>query len=161
MIYGAPNQAQLDWLIASGVTIEAMIRPEPLQATRGHRARDGRFEADATGPCWLVFPEPADFVFWQPRTGEIATDAGRAFALGEAVVVDPWTYSFTGKLNVYADPLDWLRAGRDGIVIVDWGRTWSRLQDCPQIAVDRRLMNKFKKFCRPPYAPRIVEMEAA
>lgn len=160
MTWGAPNQQQIDWLIASGVTVDAMIHPATMQATRGNRAADGRFEADATGPCWLVFPEPEDEIFWQPRTGEIATDTGRAFALGEAVIDDHWTYSFTGNLRIFADPLDWLRAGRDGIVIVDWSRTWSRLQDCPQIAVDRRLANRLRRHLRPPYTPRVVEMEA-
>lgn len=159
MTFDAPSQAQLNWLLSNGVTVEAMINPEALRTTIGRRADDGRFEPDPAGDQWIVFREPEDLVFWQPRTDELATDRGRAFALGEAIIENAWTFALNGSLNVFASPLAWLRAGRDGIVIVDWSRTWSRLQDCPQIAVDRRLMNRFKRYCRPPYVPRILEME--
>lgn len=68
------------------------------------------------GPQWLVFAEEHDLVFWQPVTGEIATDAGRAFALGEEAIGNPATTAFDRWLNIYADPLEWLRNDRRGIV---------------------------------------------
>ena len=69
---------------------------------------------------------------------------GRAFALGEDAIGNPGTYSFDCNLNIWPDPLMWLRAKCDGCVILDWRRAWSCLQDAPRIAVHERL-----DFCTP------------
>ncbi|MFC3644392.1 hypothetical protein [Aquibium oceanicum] len=149
------KQAQIDWLLKSGVTIEAMIRPEPIRLAHGRKAHDGIFEADSGGSPWLAFDEGDDVVFWQPRTGDLATDCNRAFALGQDVIDNPATYSFDCNLNVFANPLDWLQAKRDGIVILDWSRAWSRLQDCPRIAIADELLFQFRRHFEPPHKPEI------
>src|SRR4051794_10034884 len=76
----------------------------------------------ADGAAWLGFEGPDDTVFWNASTGELATDLGRAFALGEDNISNPGTFAFDCNLNLFADPLNWLRAKRDGVVVLDWAR---------------------------------------
>ena len=149
------TQAQIDWLIGNGVTIPAMIRPQAILLAKGVKAHDGRFEENSNGQSWLMFEEAEDEVYWQPRTGELSTYEGRAFALGEDAICNPGTYAFDCDLNVFADPLDWLRSKRDGCVIIDWQRCWSRLHDVPRVAVDESLLPQFKQAMKPPGGPEI------
>lgn len=153
--YGSPTQAHLDWLLGAGVPLMALIRPEPVRLAIGIKAHDGIFDEDPDGAPWLCFPEIEDCVFWQPRTGELARWNGRAFALGEAAIYNAGTYSFNANLNIFESPLHWLRAKRDGCVIIDWSRCWSRLQDAPRIAVDERLLAKLKHHLQPPRLPEL------
>lgn len=156
--WGPPRQEHLDWLKRNGVSVDAMIHPEPMRLAIGVKAKDGRFENESGGASWIVFPEQRDVVFWQPRTGDLATWSARAFALGEAVVSLPETYSFDCRLNLFADPLDWLRAGRDGAVVLDWVRAFERLQDCPRIAIDEGLLPQYKRHMKPARTPEVFVM---
>lgn len=149
------KQAHIDWLLRSHVTIDAMIRPAAIRLAHGHKAHDGIFESDPDGTSWLVFEEQDDVVYWQPRTGDLATDCGRAFALGQDAIDNPVTYSFDRNLNVFASPLEWLQAKRDGIVVIDWQRCWSRLQDAPRIAVAEPVLFQFRRHFEPPHKPEI------
>src|SRR5262245_20425379 len=97
--WGSLEQAQIDWLLRNGVTITAMIYPQAILLANGVKARDGRVEETPDGLPWLVFEQAGDEVFWQPRTGELATSEGRAFALGEDAIHNPGTYSFDCNLN--------------------------------------------------------------
>ena len=131
-----PSQADLDALARAGVTVMALIRPEPMQIARGHMAHDALFESHPSGDRWYAFPVSAadDIVFWQKETGKIAIWTGRAFALGEEIIWDASTYSFDCALNIFSDPLDWLRARRDGIVVLDW---YLRFRSAPRCPTDR------------------------
>jgi len=80
-----PEQRQLNWLRRSGVEPMALLKPTITMMTTGIRAHDGRFDFVADGMKWLVFEEDEDAVFWSPKTGQLATYAGRVFALGEAL----------------------------------------------------------------------------
>lgn len=128
------KQGQLDQLTGAGVTVGSLIRPTPVMATRGAGAHDGRFDYyPRSSPDWLAFEEDEDFVFWHPSEDRLATAEGRAFALGETDITNAGTYALDGWLSVWPSPLAWLRAGRRGIVIVDWDRVFDRLRDCPRI----------------------------
>jgi hypothetical protein len=41
-----------------------------------------------------------------------------------------------GALRVHADPLDWLRANREGIVILRSDFAYTHLRSCPRILCD-------------------------
>lgn len=138
-----------------GVPPAAIERPRPLRIARGSRAYDGRFDTDEKGEEWIVIPEQSDVVFWQPRSGELATWNGRQFALGEFAITFPMTYAMGHSLNIYADPLDWLRACRDGIVVLNWSFAFDYLRDAPRIAVDRVLLSKFKSSMKPRRMPAV------
>jgi hypothetical protein len=132
-----------------------MIRPTITMMTSGVRHQDGRFDFVADGPRWLAFEEDEDFVFWQPRTGELATAEGRTFALGEALIDDAWTYSFDCSLNIFKSPLEWLQAKRDGIVVVDWPSAFDRLRDCPRVAVAEAMLFNYRRHMKPPRMPEV------
>lgn len=149
------TQSHVAWLRMEGVPDEAMRGPPMLLVARGRKAFDGAFEPDADGEEWLVFPEAQDCVFWQPRSGETALWNGRSFAIGEDKVHAAATFSFGHCLNIFADPLDLLRASRDGIVIVDWRQTFDRLRDVPRIAVVESLLDKLEQHLQPPRLPEV------
>lgn len=158
------RQSQLDWLRRSGVTIQSMIfsryhLPSAICLGYGEAAPDGRFDITEDGPVWIAFDifdgfmEQVDTCFWQPRTGELATWLGRTFALGQEIVDDPATYSFDCRLNIFADPLQWLQADRDGIVVVDWSLAFDRLRDRPRIAVAEEVLPRYRQHMRPSHMP--------
>lgn len=150
-----PSQADLDALFRSGVSVMTLIRPEPMQIARGYKAHDGLFEPHPSGDRWYAFPVSAadDIVFWQMETGKNATWTGRAFALGEEIIGEASTYSFDCALNIFSDPLDWLRARRDGIVVLDWNRAFDRLRDAPRIAVAAEILPIYRRHMKPARLP--------
>jgi hypothetical protein len=154
-----PCQAELDRLRRLGIDVMSLARPIAMRVAVGHRAADGRFDPDPTGHRWFTFEEPGagDIVFWSQTAGALATWCGRSFALGEDVIGEPGTYSFDCALNILADPADWLRARRDGIVVLPdrWGDAFDRLRDCPRVAVDQRLLSLFKKSMKPARLPEV------
>lgn len=154
--YSQPSQQHLDWLQRCGVSLSALTKPPMVLLARGHKAHDGAFEADAGGEEWLVFPEAQDCIFWQPRGGMLARWNGRAFALGEDMIHAAATCSFGNCLNIYNSPLDWLRADRDGIVIIDWHRAFDELRHCPRVAVVESLLDKVEQNLRPSRLPEIL-----
>ena len=58
-----------------------------------------------------------DAIAWRPTTGRLAAWLGVGFALGEFQISDHVDNDSTA-LAVFRSPLDWLRAGCEGIVIV-------------------------------------------
>lgn len=153
--YRRPSQQHLDWLYAKGVPLTALKGPPLVLVASGYKALDGAFEPDAGGEEWLVFPLHDDVVYWQPRCGEFARWNGRAFAIGEDVIRAAATYSFGACLNIFGDPLQWLRAGRDGLVVADWGQAFNKLRDVPRIAVVESLLDKLEQHLQPPRLPEI------
>lgn len=149
---------RFQWLYKAGVpakTLAHLMANSPLRIATGRRADDGIFEDDEGGHAFLVFEEPEDVVFWSPRTGEIATAFNRAFALGEEAIYDASTYSFDCHLNIFSDPLDWLRNRCDGCVVLDWRRAFDRLRDAPRIAISEDLLFLYKRHMRPPHLPEV------
>ncbi|MGC4025330.1 MAG: hypothetical protein QM744_09375 [Mesorhizobium sp.] len=165
------RQRHLDWLRRSGVSIQAMIfsrhhLPSAIRLGYGEVAPDRRFDFTDDGPAWLAidifdtFMEQVDICLWQPRAGELATLEGRTFALGQEIIDDPATYSFDCRLNIFADPLQWLQAGRDEIVVIDWTRAFDRLRDCPRIAVAEEVLPQFQQHMKPAHTPEVSVIPA-
>jgi hypothetical protein len=152
--YSGLRQDHIDWLLKLGVDIETMIRPAAMLLAYGHKAHDGRFEEGGQVP-WLVFPEPEDCIYWQPRTGDLTTWNGRAFALGEGLIYQPETYAFDCSLNIFASPLEWLQAKRDGIVVLDWSRAFDQLRECPRIAVSEAVLFQYRRHMKPGRLPEL------
>ncbi|MCG6116341.1 MAG: hypothetical protein MEQ84_14210 [Mesorhizobium sp.] len=155
-----PSQADLDALARAGVSVMTLIKPEPMQIARGNKAHDGLFEPHPSGDRWYAFPAADDIVFWQKETGKIATWTGRAFALGEEIICEASTYSFGYALNIFSDPLDWLRARRDGIVVLDWNWAFDRLRDAPRIAVTEDILPLYRRHMKPARMPRLLVIPA-
>lgn len=151
--YPVLEWAGFNWLLGQCVPVETLIGLTPIHTMRGLVAHDGRFDEEPEGEMFLAFPEAEDVVFWRPSSDQLTTWNGRAFALGEDTAFNAGTYSFGGKLNLYRSPLDWLRNGCDGCVIIDWNRAWSRLQDIPRIAIDKTLRLQYRRHMQPPKGP--------
>ena len=156
-------QSRLDWLLkAEKIPIATLMAPSLVTATRGVAAHDGRFDYHPRRPPdWLAFEEEEDFVFWLPgQSHTFATAEGRAFALGEANITNSGTYCFDGWLQVFPEPLAWLKAARKGIVIVDWQRVFERLRDVPRIlAATYELGDKIDTLMHPARLPAIAVRE--
>ena len=150
------NWAQAQWLLSKGVPPSAMFRPTPIMTCRGRVAVDGRFDEDPEGRRWLIFEENHDWAFWQPITGEIATETGRSFAFGEDLIHNPATTAFDQYLNIYANPHEWLQNERRGIVVFRWQFAFDRLRDVPRIAVSETLLSNYRRHMRPLHMPKLA-----
>ena len=152
-----PSQADIDAFHHAGIDIMSLAHPVAMKVARGHVALDGRFDPDCRRDRWFVFDESEadDLVFWQRQTGRLATWSGRALALGQAAIDAAATYSFDCSLNIFDDPLDWLRSRRDGIVVLDWTRAFDRLRDAPRIALAENLLQSYRRYMRPAHLPEL------
>ncbi len=154
-----PDQADLDWFRRAGIDIMALATPSAMQVARGNAVHDGLFEHDDGGDVWFAFEEfgADDIVFWHRRSGRLATWSGRVFALGEEIIGEASTYSFDCALNVFEDPIGWLRSGRDGIVIVPhrWPMAFDRLRDRPRIAIAESLLPFYRRHMKPARVPEL------
>ncbi|EGE59345.1 UNVERIFIED_ORG: hypothetical protein GGI63_005946 [Rhizobium esperanzae] len=143
----------VNWLLACGVPWDAIIKREPIRLSHRFCSSDGFFEPEDGGPAWFVFAEREDAIFWRPETDELARWTGRSFALGEQAVDAAGTCSFGHSLNIYTNPLRWLKAGRDGIVVADWRRAFDRLRQVPRIAVEEELLPVYMENMKPDRMP--------
>lgn len=153
-----PTQAELDAFQRLGIDIMALATPVAMQVAVGSIAANGLFEPEGDGARWFAFPEieADDIVFWHRTSGQMASWCGRVFALGEEIIGEPATYSFDCALNIFDSPLDWLRAKRDGIVVLDWERAFDRLRDCPRIAIAEGLLSRYRQHMKPAHLPELL-----
>ena len=78
--------------------------------------------------------EVIDLIAWNPETGALASWMGAAFCLGDLDDIhNPATFFMGGALHVHADPLQWLKAGREGIVILRPEMAHALLRNCRRI----------------------------
>ncbi|MCG8561116.1 MAG: hypothetical protein MI824_15065 [Hyphomicrobiales bacterium] len=121
---GSPTQVELDWLQSQGVSRKALVLPWPIGACLARLdAKTKNFDPDDAGERAITIlvddeGEPIDIAAWWPRTGKVASCLGTAFAIGQGAILNPATYFSGGALHVHEGPLDWLRGGRRGIVIL-------------------------------------------
>ena len=158
---GPLTQIQIDWLLRRGVSPEAMLQPTHLGVAHGNKTKAGIFEAETEGPTWFAFEEPYDVVFWNPKDGAIAYDTGRAFALGEPLIDDPWSTAIDCWLKIFADPLQWLQHERRGLVVLNWSMAFDKLRDVPRIAVAEDILPTYRKMMRPPRMPTLAVLPKA
>ena len=142
----ALGQGDLDGFQNAGIQPHALIQgPYGLGASvvrdrittsprRFEFARYARPE-HATEPAYIVLAfdrdgDPVDLVAW--HQGFIGSWLGGVGLLGEEQLDGP---RFGAPLIVHPDPLAWLRAGREGVVIVDPVRAASMLRDAGPLEV--------------------------
>lgn len=138
------SEFELKWLTKRGVSEDALWKPWPIGATR------------LDGVSYLAFVAfdgnyPLDIVLWQPRTGELIAYSGRAVFLGDLdEVMSEATYLADGCLTIHADPLEWLKASREGVVIVNEKLAGAYLRDLPRVfCPDVETAKRVKKIVRP------------
>lgn len=71
--------------------------------------------------CRDDYGEAIDLAAWAPSTERLATWLGRAWAIDQFRLMMP-RLAESEALPVHKSPLEWLRARRDGIVIIDCER---------------------------------------
>jgi hypothetical protein len=74
-----------------------------------------------------------DIAAWQPKSGRIGLWLKRAFALGEEQI---WPRFEGDPLHVWRTPMKWLKAGRQGLVIVRREATFYALGNLPDIVAE-------------------------
>jgi hypothetical protein len=96
--------------------------------------------------------EVIDLIAWQPRTGQLASWRGQAFCLGDVDdAFNPAIYFASGVLRLHKTPLQWLLAGRDGIVIVRKDLAHAYLATCQRVAVsEARFAHTVARWLQPP-----------
>ncbi len=155
-----PEEDQVRWLIAQGVSDEAMLSPWLLKAASVKFLGGGTFEfndRDGRGERAIVFRandhgEPIDLLAWSARTNRLASWRGAAFCLGDVDdCFNPGSWALGGGLRVHLTPLDWLKADRDGIVIVNPALSYSCLRNRPRLVVGDALHAKrIQQWIKPP-----------
>jgi hypothetical protein len=122
---GVPDRVALDWLAAQGVPIEALASPIAVRAAHVCFDGRGRYVPNVVGDFAMILPATnplsvTDWCAWAPRSGQTATRRGRGALLGGHLVGRSIGDGVTiPPLPVFESPLDWLRASRHGIVILD------------------------------------------
>lgn len=132
--------SQFNWLRKLGIDHRIIIEMDPL-VLRGRVGIDGLFVLDPQGQRFLAMPQGDDFVFWQPRTGELSTLWGETFALGEEFLEDAVN---TGELILFTGPPDWLRHRRRGVVVLDWSRAHQHLAPMRHVSVPEVLLPQYQ-----------------
>ena len=141
------SQNQIDWLLSQGVPPLAIGSAENAPLKRSNQGIVILIEDEAG---------PTDCATWSLRDGgAITLLTGAGFALGEYQIHNPGIYSFDGCLQLHDDPLSWLRANRDGIVVIDWSRAFDRLRDCPRISVCPSMRETYRQFMKPRHMPEL------
>ena len=97
-----------------------------------HRDTDGGRDAfilPVEGTSGIV-----DLIAFDPETGLLATWLGRAFAINEASI---WAPNLDGDpLQVWRDPIGWLKAKREGIVLLKPQQAYSYLDHLPGVIAE-------------------------
>ena len=131
------KQTELDFLLNDG-----MIRSAPL-LPHGRCERHAAMSStmDGLSPIPVVI-DGSHSKSWPSMTScsgiveTVVLGAGRErrSPLARNASTIPSTFAFDCGLNIFASPIDWLRARRDGICVIDWTRAFERLRDAPRIA---------------------------
>ena len=129
-----PTEDEIRWLVAQGVSETAMLGPPPIRAAKVVFLDKQTFDFDAAGARVLLLTEEHDLIAWKPDGRTLASWRGVAFALGEDAIGNPASYFMGDALWVHRDPLAWLKADREGIVIVQPRFTYAYLRHTPRLA---------------------------
>ena len=149
-----PSEAEIRWLLHQGFSESALMTPTLIRAANVEFLNGRTFDFDVGGERAFVLVVAdnefvVDFVAWEPKRGALATWRGAAFALGQEAIFNPASY-FDGKaLRVHRTPLEWLKAERDGIVIVQPQLTYAYLRDAPLSFADRAFAETVTRWREP------------
>lgn len=175
------RQSEIDRFVATGVPAQALVVPDMLlparvvfhdEANRFSFADETRDASELTGAFILPVRDEAgdvaDIVAWQPASGRTATWQACAWALGQGEFPAPLhVLHDDGAAHVFRNVMDWLRADRRGLVILDYGLARWRFAEAavPLIADDlahaRDLKHALAIKPVPILLPRIAELRRA
>ena len=134
---------EIDRFVQRGVPKEALFSPHPILAAEVVFLANGYFEFSTD--CFDGTPEYAfimlveadggaiDIAAWQPKTGRIGLWLKRAFALGEEQI---WPRFEGDPLHIWRTPMKWLKASRQGVVIVRREAAFYALGNLPDIIAE-------------------------
>jgi hypothetical protein len=153
-----PSGKSLQWLLEQGVPFDA------LYALRSAWVNfDGdtfNFDPECSDDPVLLFGcedrgEVIDLAAWSARENTFATWRSTAFCLGDLdQCFNPATWFDGDGLHIHRTPLDWLKAGRDGIVILNPKLCWAYLRNVPRaICADIEHGEEVKRWIKPPRRP--------
>lgn len=128
----------------SGGSFEFSDDGEPAFISPVHELRDGGRHLDP-------FPATADLLAWLPRKPKtFARWLGVAMFLGEPYLRAAMEAG--EAIRVYRTPLDWLRAGCAGVVILDTRRAWAEFGslEWPLVADDVEHGRELRRILTPP-----------
>jgi hypothetical protein len=153
--WGLPSDAQIGWLLDHGVSLESLeADPCSIAATKV-RFDDRFFIPDPDGENALIFRaedrgEVVDLIAW--HTSKIASLLGLGFCIGDLEqTFCPSSWFAGGGLHIHNTPLEWLLAGRRGIVIVEPRYVHTYLKRCPRlICTDHALASDLNNWLKPP-----------
>lgn len=158
------SDAEIDWLLREGVTLDALFTaPAPNGARVVFEGGGFRFAGgggEEVAEAALIFREPRDLVAWQPRTGALAAWRAMAAVLGEG---NRWhgLGREDGGLPVHASPLDWLRERRRGVVVVRLrDAAWLLEGEDGLVCADLDLAERMRAAMRP-RLPKMLVREVA
>ena len=150
-----PSGKSLQWLLGQGVPFDALHGVKSAWVKFNGDTFD--FDAECAGEPVLIFAcedqgEVVDLVAWSARENILATWRSTAFALGDLdQCFNPATWFADGMLQIHRTPLDWLKAGGDGIVILNPKLCWAYLRNVPRLAfADISLARQIKAWLLPP-----------
>jgi hypothetical protein len=168
---GRLDDAQRAWLLAQGISASATETDPccgsgPLRFASvafGEQYFDFAVDTDASAvPAFIViardeFGVTDDLVAFDSR-GRFAPGLGRARLLGEQTILAP---RLGEPLRVFADVWAWLRADRDGVVILDWRVAARRLEDMSLCADTVEFGQILRERLARPAPPIFVKIRAA
>jgi hypothetical protein len=153
--WGLPTKAQIGWLLDHGVSTET-LETELIAATSARF--DGRFFVpQPDGEKALIFratdrDEVIDLIARSPHAAQVGSFLGLAFCLGDQdQLYNPASWFAGGGLHVHKSPLEWLKADRRGIVLVDPNQTYAMLRHVPRLVfTDATFARRVKEWVQPP-----------
>jgi hypothetical protein len=97
--------------------------------------------------------DPSDLAAWEPETGRLALWLGRVSILGQDNLYD---WRLGDPLMVHETPLEWLKAGREGVFVIDSQRASPLLRMVEPLGVKRPEYGRQLQAALTIRAPRIV-----
>jgi hypothetical protein len=154
--WGLASDEQISWLMDEGVSDDALMHDYPVGSANVIFDRN-TFDIDPDGECALTFRaldrgEIIDLIAWSPESNRIGSWRGVAFAVGDQDDIwNPASFFDGSPLRVHANPLAWLKADREGIVVVDHRMTNAMLGRAWAVSfADYEFAEQFQKWVQPP-----------
>jgi hypothetical protein len=119
-----PSTEAVRWLLAQGVAVETLARRWAVGANFVLFHPGGRYTPCVCGDFAFIFAcltvdGVSDLAAWQPSTGRLMTRLGAVGLLGQREAEEAHDDISARPVSVWRTPLNWLRAGRKGVVIID------------------------------------------
>src|SRR4029077_2255613 len=152
---GTPNGKELLHLKKRGVSMNALTWPWIIGAATVSFDDKAGFDFDAAGTRALIFRAedcgtPIDLVAWNAQC--FASLNGSAFCVGDLdQIFSPATWFSGDGLHIHTGPIEWLRADRAGIVILNFNLCWAYLRNVPRVICQNELIAaRVHRHLKPP-----------